>query len=1675
VSPNSAGAWQALSALLNAYSQAPDQLLLTKVLTAARVVAAGDPTRHLPAGLAARLLFDCIELGEKTQGPVPWDEAADLARIAAMQAANPMIESLFLFLLAQVLYGQYGSTENAVVLNDAVAAARRSIILCEAGDPLLPTRRNLLSAVLRVRSSVAERAGSGATPADDLAEALEQAREAADQAAGAVPPDQEAGHFCASACDAAQKLFCVTRDTDLLVVAVEYASRALALERPLSLYDAGSLCEALRDLYEYRRTDVIPDAVVSACLEAVDAASNDRQGASRLVFLLAAALRYRFKLTGDESSFTTGITVLRRVDEIAPHHPNHHLYLANLGLTLVARFTITGDLAALDEGVAAHRRAVEATPLEHPHYPGYLSDLADALHARYRRTGNAADLTETVELLRRAVALTPAGDAFEAKHRHNLGTALSSLARATESADVFAEAVAVHRRAVESTDPADPEAGLYRSGLAAALVGLAERNSDDGLLREAVDFARRAAADGGSGTSHSFVGMANLASALIALYVATEDNAAIAEAINVGRRAAAAAQTARAAEEMVPSLTSLAWALTLGAEAESGALSGLSEAISINRRVLAMLPQDHVEYARVWANLAVAASRQVVSDLRGADPALLAEAITAGRRALGLLSPDHPQWRRTVLALQAALGVLAERTLDPALAAEQVQLLRSLLARVPATDGDRATYQTVLGAVLAMLARRSGDPAHLAEAVDRARDALAATPADDPRHVGHLQTLGATSLALAEATGDLAALAEAVAVLRQAVGLTPRDRRERPRRLAHLGNALRLAFDLSTDREVLAEAVRVRRDVLAEAPAEDPFRADQLSALGDILRTQSHVTGDTALLEEAVETLREAVRVAGPDDSAAVGGLVHLGSALAMQYAQSGDLAVLNEAVDVSRRAVAAGSAEVPENRAACLSNLAGHLARVYERSGDLTVLTEALDACRRAVELTPRGHSSRHNRMSNLSLILRHLHERTGGTELAEALEVIRQAATEAPETHKYRSFLLNTLGLVSLEAFEANRQPAVLDECIAAFREASAAAYDTADRAGVLANLSLALRTRYELTGNDADLEHAIRDARSAVALLPLGHPKRAAGLLQSIRALRTQYVRTGAPELLSDARQSAREAVASTGADPAVRLEAARELVHLETTDGDRDAALSAIETAVGLLPQIAGRSLHPSDRRARIAQTSGLAAQAAAAAVAAGRRERAVELLEQSRGIVLAQEMDIRDDVHELRHHSANLADRFVGLRRASEAVEAAAAVHDPLVTSAGVPEHSAGLAAPAPIEALRELAERRQTLAREWDDLLDEIRGLAGLENFLRPTYAALRAEAAAGPIVYVYCAEDRSDALIVTADRPVLAVRLPKAGYRTATGQFRRLMRARRLPSRQASAEIREVLTWVSEAVTGPVLDALGLTGTPSPDGPWPRVWWCPVGFLAYLPLHAADNVMDQVTSSYTTTVRALARARVRDRQADSSAGGTATRQNALVVAPVDTGGSPLPGVVREIGEVSRLLPGCRVLTETEADADTVAAALPSHDIAHFACHGVSDWADPARSGLVLQAGQLLTVARISRVDLPGAALAYLSACSTADTRPALSDEAVHLSAAFQLAGYSHVVATLWPISDAYAVEVATSVYRRLSLCSGSGPGTAATAKALHETARTARASYPDQPFLWGAYIHAGP
>ena len=122
-----------------------------------------------------------------------------------------------------------------------------------------------------------------------------------------------------------------------------------------------------------------------------------------------------------------------------------------------------------------------------------------------------------------------------------------------------------------------------------------------------------------------------------------------------------------------------------------------------------------------------------------------------------------------------------------------------------------------------------------------------------------------------------------------------------------------------------------------------------------------------------------------------------------------------------------------------------------------------------------------------------------------------------------------------------------------------------------------------------------------------------------------------------------------------------------------------------------------------------------------------------------------------------------------------------------------------------------------------------------------------------------------------------------------------------------------------------------------------------------------------------------------------------------------------------------------RILADDDADREAVPSALPGASMAHLACHGYSDPADPSSSRLLLGDGETLTVLDLSTVRRDNPGLAFLSAYATAMSTEALADESINLAAAFQLAGFGHVIANLWPVADVMASKISAGFYAALT------------------------------------------
>jgi CHAT domain-containing protein len=181
-------------------------------------------------------------------------------------------------------------------------------------------------------------------------------------------------------------------------------------------------------------------------------------------------------------------------------------------------------------------------------------------------------------------------------------------------------------------------------------------------------------------------------------------------------------------------------------------------------------------------------------------------------------------------------------------------------------------------------------------------------------------------------------------------------------------------------------------------------------------------------------------------------------------------------------------------------------------------------------------------------------------------------------------------------------------------------------------------------------------------------------------------------------------------------------------------------------------------------------------------------------------------------------------------------------------------------------------------------------------------------------------------------------------------------------------------------------------SGQPSVGRNRPRIWWCPTGGFAHLPLHAAGTnskrCSDYVVSSYTPTLGTLVGARSSFIAVEKS------RIKAIVAAVPRSdveGWAELLSAPDEANAVRASIPEGTVLTLGNSEmmtsdgisAETLLENLPDASILHLACHGHQNTLNALHSGFVMR-DRILTIESLIPVPLPHAFMAFLSACETA-------------------------------------------------------------------------------------------
>ncbi|KAI0466991.1 CHAT domain-containing protein [Xylaria cf. heliscus] len=695
-------------------------------------------------------------------------------------------------------------------------------------------------------------------------------------------------------------------------------------------------------------------------------------------------------------------------------------------------------------------------------------------------------------------------------------------------------------------------------------------------------------------------------------------------------------------------------------------------------------------------------------------------------------------------------------------------------------------------------------------------------------------------------------------------------------------------------------------------------------------------------------------------------------------------------------------------------------LSERYSRTGDIYDIERAIQVTREACDSTPKFHKYQPMRLGSLADVLcQNYFARRRMADLNQAIRIRRVSAHTLPVEHPDRlKFLVSLAAGLGLK-YSRTKKSECIEEAIGIGRKIAydeevfefnpKAAYTMPlsvttlytlrpdDRMWYLNRLCMLLQERYARIGSEADIEEAIRVGKKGLELGQHDYLEEAEHLRVFADALYENYKISGAVADLDEAIKYFEAAMHRPISHIFDRVLAGRRLLQCYAVILDWDQAYKTAAAVMKLIPTLSGRLVDENAMQDVLAEMVGLSSDMAAIALNAGQGPfAALNFIEHGRNLVTAHLDETRLDISDLQQRNPDLA---------------------------------------AELTQCRAVLDRYMAGPNIFNDPAFHRLFWRGRETFQYD--AKIRTAATRGPVVVVNISEYRCDAILIETNQ-IRSLPLPNLTSRE--------VRRRAQVSRPGSLS---VMCWLWDSLARPVLDALGYTRAPDNDV-WPHVWWVTSGAMSRFPIHAAgrlfagsaDTVLDRVISSYSTCIKTIIATRCHHVQPDEE------QEEVLLVSIDDTvGRSKLPFAREEVNIVGALCRemGLRSRTSRNTTLFDIIRYLGQSRIMHFAGHGYTDAAEPRRSHLVLAGDNTfptsespgrLSVDKLLAMNLHNLPLflACLSACGTSRVRnDAPADQTtIHLVGACQLAGFRHVVGTLWEVVDRRCVDVVRIAYEAI-------------------------------------------
>ena len=1312
---------------------------------------------------------------------------------------------------------------------------------------------------------------------------------------------------------------------------------------------------------------------------------------------------------------------------------------------LKSKFELYGNMKDIVKAIELSEEAVlQASPVDADR-ADFLCALSFLYESKYKQTFGVEDLEWAVYHGEDAVAAVSRDHENYAIHQHNLGDKLSTLYNRTGLKDHLDRAKDAALQAVDATPLGHPNRAAYLNNLANCGSKKAKLSGRQGDAQEALRLAQEVVDTASPDEWRYPIFLTNLGNRNSDMYEIAGNIDYINESIKFGRLTLEQNISNDTIFHRTPShMSNLAASLALRYK-KTHSQDDLRQAIDLEKAALELLPlSPRPERASIAGNLSTFLEFQY-EDSR--DIGSLEEAIYFARCAVAESLSDSPD------------------------EGDHLEMFSRLLARqFKCTNDPKDLEEAEKAAKLAVIA-----PVH--EGAD-----------DISRWVAHsnLANTIASTFSL-ERTLTTDGVDRAYSMAQMAISHFPNSDRRRPLLLNNLASVIQFRFKRSNSQQDLDTAIALVEEGLASIDPKDGDRALLLSNLSHYLSLKYDYTRYRSQLEDHVFLAEEALEVAKAENLRDMTRYYSgLASALCRRYRKHGNSKDIERAASLSEEAIAA----TPPGRKGKLARMQNNASvmrsvKAEAEIGSLADMERAIELAENAVESTPEGHH--HLPKYRRSLADHYLLSfKMKGTisDLDHAIELLEDTISSLPQGHLHRSSSLEALSSLYQWKFgithrtkeshdspysEKNATDPVeyLDKAIEiSFSAVNSCDKDDWDRARLLEQLGDRILRKASISQSDDDIETCLWAYDTALK-----------------------------------ADMSA----------PRDRISAARSAASVCMQAGAAAKATEFLAEAMSILPRIHTRSSERQDEYDQAADFHNLASDAAAIALQAGKTAyEALGLLESGNAVIIGSAIDCRSDLSDLYSTHPEIAEEFDETRHEIDAS----------ISSSTKQELSHIFIR----DRYGPVAKKRRAAAEHLEALLLRIRALPGHEKFLLPpSEGQLLQLAAFGPVVVLNSSfmAKRADAIVITTES-IRSIYLDEATKREFYKPSREaidagpeaeefaletdVLKGGLRTRAKRNVTMGHVLEYAWKTFIKPVCAFLGDETKHSSDR-LPHVTWIRFGLpFNQIPIHAVSdpsegpraNVYSRMISSYAPSIKALIYARERDFTFLD------LPNPRLLVATMETTPgtfSRLPSVKDEIHAIKTVTEDQGRTTQTtflpQPSAELVLSELSKSQAVHFACHGSSDTSDPSNNSLIFtrrpsdlrndnggkeEVPDPLRVRDISLSNHSGPTdmqLAYLSACSGASVDiQALADETIHMASGFLLAGFSHVIATLWNVGDDVCVEVARGFYGELLLGLAEKEGRVQrhqrVAWALHRALEPVRKEYIDEPLVWGGFIHLG-